>query len=236
MKTLIRRLRTLARISVGREPLVRRDLIATTIRLGSGYGGWEVVAAPSAKAPLGRDSIVYSVGVGEDVSFDLALIGRFGSTVHAFDPTPRSIDWVRGQELDTRFVLHEYGLADFDGNATFHAPSDPGHVSHTLLERPSGGRSIEVPMRTLRTIMRDLGHDRIDLLKMDIEGAEYGVIADLARSSIRPTQLLVEFHHRFPGVGPHRTAEAIRTLRSIGYRVFAISATNEEFGLLHAPQ
>src|SRR5436305_14661221 len=41
---------------------------------------------------LSADSVVYSFGIGEDISFDLQLIDRFAVKVHAFDPTPRSLD------------------------------------------------------------------------------------------------------------------------------------------------
>ena len=37
-------------------------------------------------------------------------------------------------------------------------------------------------------------------MKMDIDGAWYEVLDDLPASPIKPTQLLVEFHHRFPGI------------------------------------
>jgi hypothetical protein len=42
-------------------------------------------------------------------------------------------------------------------------------------------------------------------MKMDIEGAEYEVLDGLLSSPIKPTQLLVEFHHRFPGIGLEKT-------------------------------
>jgi len=34
-------------------------------------------------------AVVYSLGIGEDISFDLALIEKYGARVHAFDPTPK---------------------------------------------------------------------------------------------------------------------------------------------------
>ncbi len=80
--------------------------------------------------------------------------------------------------------------------------------------------------------MRELGHEHIDILKMDIEGAEYDVIDDIYKSGIRPRQLLVEFHHRFPGLGVRKTIKAATCLRSMGYRLFSISATNEEFSFI----
>ena len=77
--------------------------------------------------------------------------------------------------------------------------------------------------------MKELGHSRIDIIKMDIEGAEYDVIKDIYESDIRPVQILIEFHHRFPGVGIKKTKEAIGCIKSMGYQLFSVSATNEEY-------
>jgi len=70
------------------------------------------------------------------------------------------------------------------------------------------------------------------VLKLDIEGAEYGVIADVLGSGVDVGQWLVEFHHRFRGVGWKRTEEAIHLLRSHSFRVFAVSRGGDEYSLL----
>lgn len=217
--------------ALGKEPIVLLDVRRNRLRLGSEYGGWEIIANG-----LDAQSVVYSFGVGEDASFDIALIERFGLSVHAFDPTPKSIDWVKRQGFPSQFVLHEYGVGASDGEVNFYPPEDASHVSYTMLERASTKSAVTtVPVKRLKTIMAELGHTRIDLLKMDIEGAEYEVIADLRDSDIRPAQLLVEFHHRFPGVGARRTLKAVKDLRAIGYRVFFIASSNDEFGFVHEP-
>lgn len=209
----------------GKDVYAKPDTACKMERLGSAYGGWEIVPGQ-----IKRDVIVYSFGVGEDATFDIALIEKFGVTVHAFDPTPRSIEWVKKQNFPDRFVMHGYGVAGFDGMASFNPPENPEHVSHTLLDRPSTQtRAISVLVKKLGTIMKELGHDRIDVLKMDIEGAEYDVIQDLSRTNIRPDLVLVEFHHRFPGVGTKKTRKAIATIRSMGYGLFSVSAGNEDF-------
>ena len=92
--------------------------------------------------------------------------------------------------------------------------------------------AILAPVHRLTTIMERLGHDHIDLLKMDIEGAEYGVIADLLSCNIRVNQLLVEFHHRWPEVGVNKTKHAIRQLNERGHWIFNTSPTGEEYGFL----
>ena len=73
---------------------------------------------------------------------------------------------------------------------------------------------------------------RIDLLKMDIEGAEYEVLEGLLQSEIQPRQLLVEFHHRFVEQGLERTYDIIARLRKTGYGIIAISEIGREISFL----
>ncbi|HXM22017.1 MAG TPA: FkbM family methyltransferase [Terriglobales bacterium] len=196
----------------------------TKLSLGSEGARWCICPDDFSKT-----SVVYSVGVGEEISFDLELMRRFGTRVHAFDPTPRSIQWVQSKTLPDGFVFHAYGVADFDGTCRFLPPKDPRHVSYTVLPRHTPGPAVQAPVYRLSTIMKMLGHSEIDLLKMDIEGAEYDVLADLLACKIRPQQILVEFHHRWPEVGSKKTRAAIRALNCAGYRIFHVSPSGEEY-------
>lgn len=229
----VKKLKTQARSLVnrlrGNEIFVKPQLKVSTIRLGSDYGGW--VINPEI---LNKNSIVYSFGIGEDVSFDLAVIEKFGTTVHAFDPTPKSINWLKTQRIPNELLYYEYGIANHDGVLKFYPPENPNHVSHTILYRENTkSKAIEVQVYQLKTIMNTIGHKRIDLLKMDIEGAEYEVIDSILSSSIPIKQLLIEFHHRFPQVGLQKTKDAIYKLNQAGYRVFAVSSNQEEVSFIH---
>jgi len=210
-------------------PLPGARVVRACERLGTGYGG--AVISP---AGLDRQSVVYSAGVGEDISFDLALIQRYGVTVHAFDPTPRSIEWVRAQRLPAEFVMHEYGLAARDGLLEFTPPRNPRHVSHTILAAADRGHApIRVPVRSLPSIMAELGHDHIDLLKLDIEGAEFEVLEQLLVHGLDVRQIAVEFHHRFLGrLGFRRTEHVIGALNRAGYRACFVSREGKDFCLV----
>jgi FkbM family methyltransferase len=211
----------------GRDLLQRPQIKCPTQTLGDDGAAWNI--CPDS---LSANSVVYSFGVGEEVSFDLALIRYFGVTIHAFDPTPRSVEWVRVNISPQKFVFHPYGVAGEDGMRKFLPPVDPLHISHTLLERDSPWPAVEVQVHRLATILRSLKHEHIDLLKMDIEGAEYEVIEDIIHSKISIGQLLVEFHHRWKEIGVDKTRTAIRDLNAAGYRIFSISSSGEEFGFL----
>ena len=163
----------------------------------------------------------------------MEIINNLDLKIYAFDPTPKSIEWVKRQNLPKQFVLKEYGLADFDGKAKFHPPENPDYISATMLERPlTENEAYKAEVKSLKTIMKELGHKEIDMLKMDIEGGEYTVIENIIKSGIKPVQLLIEFHHRFKNVGVEQTISTVNKLRKYGYSVFHVSKTGEEISFM----
>jgi FkbM family methyltransferase len=228
LKIDVRKIKRFIKVALGKDFYIKPIGVYQKEKFGSENCGWEVVTEI-----IDSNSVIYSFGVGEDASFDTALIDKFNLFVHAFDPTPKSVEWVKSQKLPKNFIMHNYGIAGFDGNALFKPPDNPEHISHTILSRPSTeSKAIILPVKRISSIMEELKHRHIDILKMDIEGAEYDVIDDIKRSNIRPTQILIEFHHRFPEVGVKKTKQAINTIFLMGYHLFSVSETGEELGFI----
>lgn len=222
------RLKTSLRQLVGMELRLRAEIRVETINIG----GWCFTAQG-----LNQNSIVYSLGVGVDIDFDLFIIERFGVSVHAFDPTPSSIEMISEEDLPDLFYFHPWAITAKDGTQKLYPrvkkDGSKSDMMFTIIAEDSNSEdAIEVPAFQLSSVVKRLGHRRIDLLKMDIEGAEYQVLEGLLASSIMPDQLLVEFHHRFPGIGIGKTADMIERLGYAGYRIFAISETGREVSFL----
>lgn len=228
MTDLVTKLLRLPKVIKGTDFYFSSQIKVTKKTLGNEGARWTI-----CNEPINSNSIIYSVGVGTDISFDLALISNYHVTIHAFDPTPKSIDWVKSQSVPKEFILHEYGLANYDGKANFDPPENPLHISHKIISGgASNNKSIEVEVAKLSTIMKKLNHQHIDILKMDIEGAEYDVIDDIVNSNINITQLLIEFHHRFTSITIKKTKDAIKKLNLHGYKVFDVSPNGEEYSFI----
>ncbi len=165
---------------------------------------------------LTEGSVVYSFGVGTDISWDLALIEKYGCVVHAFDPTPRSIQWVSQQVVPAQFQFHPYGIAEFDGMLKFYDPPNPKNVSYSPVRK--NGMPSEFPVKRLSTIMRELNHTHIDLLKIDVEGGEFTLLPDIIPLPI--SQLIIEFHSRFFRFGALKRWLALRRLTKAGFKLF----------------
>jgi FkbM family methyltransferase len=188
---------------------------------------------------LNDESVIYSFGVGRNISFDLDLIEKTGATVHAFDPTPRSIDWVKQQSTPPQFVFHDYGIADFDGELKFYPPRRERSSHYAPVKRYKDASLQEFvlgPVHRLSTIMEKLGHDRVDLLKIDIEGGEYDVIDNLVSGTVTIAQIMLEFHHDYSAIPIEKTLQAVSQLRDVGFEIFHISDRSYEISFLHKTQ
>ena len=196
-----------------------------TSALYGGDHGWVV-----DESLLNRESVIYSVGVGSNIDFDVELINSLGATVHAFDPTPRSIEWVKSQKLPKHFIFHPFGLSAESGHMDFFPPSKASSTHFSPIDRYGDTNNVvRAPVKDIDTIASELNHKEVDLLKMDIEGAEYEVIEALPKNRVAINQILIEFHHMYKGVPISKTVDAISTLSNLGFELFNISQRTYEF-------
>ena len=166
------------------------------IREGSEYGGWWYDSSEIQKG-----SVIYSFGLGEDTSWDEALVSR-GASVYGFDPTPKSTAYIKArQELRKgpgSFHYTKQGLWTEETTLQFTLPDNPEHVSLRAGEFASAQGTISLKVNTLANFLAAKGHTKIDILKIDIEGAEYDFLEQLLSENFFPfEQLLVEFHQQF---------------------------------------
>jgi FkbM family methyltransferase len=231
VKEFLRLLKREWQMRSGKAPKTRVQIKVPQERHGSDYGGWMIKSGTIDAA-----SIVYSVGIGNDITFDLSMIKKYGVKIHAFDPTPEVKTWLDAQPLPAEFLYKGVALSDSDGSMKFYKPENPNHISHSTMEINNRNAFVEVPAKRLTTLMKELGHDHIDILKIDIEGSEYAVLRDILESGIKIGQILVEYHHFFDNVSVADTEASVALLNKHHYSIFHISAVGYEYSLLRTEQ
>lgn len=206
------------------------DPVDLNALLLGGEEGW--VVCPEA---IDQASVVYSFGVGRNADWDLAMIERFGVTVHAFDPTPESIRWAGEQQLPHEFRFHDYGISNFDGVSQFYPPKRPGgHYSeeqrkHTKPE----DETVPGQVHRLSTIMRQKKHERVDVLKLDVEGSEFEAIPDILQEGMPIGQLLVEIHYHYPSRSFSDGMKLIESIKRSGMCCYHVSDRGYEFAFIN---
>jgi FkbM family methyltransferase len=180
------------------------------------YGGYQV-----PQGLLGPDSVVVSAGAGTDVSFESMLVSRFGCRIHLLDPVPESREYVvEALGHEPRITYECAALWSEETELRFHAPEIVGHVSHSATDLHHTPPVFTAPARTLRSLRAQHRWDRIDLLKISAEGAEFEILAAVLADDEPVSAICVEFAQ------PVRVAavtEAIDRLAAADYRLLARS-------------
>lgn len=209
-----------------------------TISIGATYGGWSV--------PVGfinEKSICYCAGAGEDISFDTGLVQRYGCNVWVLDPTPRAIKHfetlkatiVAGKLFSINNSPNEFydlsaeklpllhylpvGLWSKHDFLKFYAPQDERNVSHSIVNLQKTHNYFEAEVKRLKDVMQELGHTHLDLLKIDIEGAEYEVINSILEDKLDIRVICVEhdeYHQKDDGY-LQRINDIIARVKNAGY-------------------
>lgn len=181
-----------------------------------GYGGYVLPAER-----LGPDSVCYLAGVGTDITFDLLLIARYGCTIHALDPVPEA---ARYAELagahEPRFHFHPWALWSRDETLTFHEPVFEGFVSHSATDMHGTAPSFQATARSVSSLMREFGDERVDLLKVSAEGSEFAILNAVLDEQIPVGTICAEFAQPTDG---DRAEALMARMRGAGY---ALAATH----------
>jgi FkbM family methyltransferase len=157
-------------------------------------------------------AVIYSGGVGEDISFEQELVRRFAVRIHIFDPSPVAPGTIAAANLPA-LAFKPLGLA---ASPTANFSVGGGADSRVWLK---AGVGQEIPCTNIAQEMAENGHHSIDLLKIDIEGFEYEVLESCLEKQIPIKQICVEFHDFFPEIPKTKTKDLIRLLESKDYEL-----------------
>jgi FkbM family methyltransferase len=120
-------------------------------------------------------------------------------------------------------------VADLNGEITlFVAAGNKGETSMRIVNADSAGEQISVPSKTLLSIVNEEQFERIDAVKLDVEGAEDLILEPFFREApahLRPKLVLMEFSH------DRWAADLGHILAECGYREVMRTRTNVAYEL-----
>jgi len=143
---------------------------------------------------ISKDSIIYSCGIAKDISFDEAISKKFNCDVFMFDPTEESKKFMATVE-NPKLKFFNIGIWKFNGDIKFYYHAKNSNLSATNLLKSEN--FFTLPCKSIDKLMTEHNQNRIDVLKMDIEGASFDILNDLFDKSIYPIQIVAELERPF---------------------------------------
>ncbi|HEX4466264.1 MAG TPA: FkbM family methyltransferase [Solirubrobacteraceae bacterium] len=193
-----------------------------------------VAAALDARAPLGVLDLGGNIGL-----FGAYVLSRWpGSEVRSYEPDPRNLQVIdsviAANALRSRWTVTEAAVSDRDGEMTFASGLfADSHLEYGPVDgvgAAAGRAEDSIKVRTVDLFALD---DDVDLLKMDIEGGEWPILADPRLTRLRAQALVLEWHAQgCPEADPRAAVKAL--LRRAGYERIEEIEVGAENGLLWA--
>src|ERR1700677_3063177 len=196
----------------GREVTVRLTsgerfiLSGFPLELNAAY---EIFVAEAYRYPRPVDSSAVKtiVDVGSNVGYSIIYWARHfpASRIEAFEPHPAHLERLERSValngLNGRVTIHAQAAGTAHGAAEL---TDLGTASAVLAAGQSGeaGGARVIPIKVV-DFFEVVGNARIDLLKLDCEGAEFDLLMDPRFAKLKVRNLVMEWHE----TANHPTAE-----------------------------
>jgi FkbM family methyltransferase len=146
--------------------------------------------------PLNTASVVFDLG-GYKGDFAADINSRFGADVYLFEPV-RQFHAICAQRFHGNPKIHtfNFGLSSADG--TFRISNEDNGSS---VVKGNAGQGEVVTIKSFAGFVAERGIERIDLLKINIEGGEYDVLPQIVETGLinRVRFLQIQFHDFIEG-------------------------------------
>ncbi len=185
-----------------------------------------------------RESHVIDIGCGFKAELSCHLIDKFGLTSYGVDPTKKHKTFLKETEdkYAGRFHHIEVAVSRENAECIFHETQD--NESGSLLSDHTNilhDKVITYPVVTknIQTLISDLELQQVDLLKIDIEGAEYELLNNISDETFNCVkQIFIEFHHHaFKKFKRKHTRQIVTNLKQMGFSAFTRDGNNYLFYL-----
>ncbi len=147
--------------------------------------------------------IVFDIGANMG-SFSVYAAHK-GAVVYAFEPVKENyqklIDNIALNKLEGKIFAFNYGIYSHTGELALNISTENkgGHSSLST----KGTSTESMPVKSLQDVLQELHIARVDLMKMDIEGAEYSIFANIEPDTIAKIEAIVGEYHLFPDYTKH---------------------------------
>ncbi|MBW7835265.1 MAG: FkbM family methyltransferase [Sphingomonadales bacterium] len=182
---------------------------------------------------LTPDSVVIDAGCSYEADFSRMMIERYGVKAYAIDPTMKHRHALEKfeKENSNHFIFLPFAISAEDGVLTFHESRT--NESGSLMNDHKNVRddeiiSYEVRAMTLNSLLKHIGVANVDILKLDVEGAEYRLLDRVDRADLTPfKQIFIEFHHHaVPRYSEADTKRIVDRICSFGFNKFSLDDHN----------
>jgi len=152
-----------------------------------------------------------AIDVGANIGYFSVIFGSYCSKVFAIEPFFKNLVLLKKNTVDLPVTITEGVASDITGEIELHIPERKTDCSI----KPSNERTTSITVKSYR--LDDLIKEKIDLIKIDVQGAETEVLLGAKKliGKFRPV-MLIEYENP--------PASLLETLKSFQYKFYSVNS------------
>ena len=185
---------------------------------------------------LSKNSIVIDGGCSYEADFSLHMIKNYGLKAYGVDPTRKHKNSLNllVKKHKGRFTYLPFAINAIDGTLMFHESKT--NESGSLLKDHTNVKqdkiiNYKIKAISLKSLLKYINIKQIEILKLDLEGAEYDLLNKISKEEVLPfRQIFVEFHHH--AIDHYNKSDTLRIVKRIcnlGFNNFSLDDHNYLF-------
>lgn len=180
---------------------------------------WKAKIYDDVRLPIGEQDIVVDIGAHIGVFAVRAARLAHSGRVYAYEPSSnnfailaenRQLNGASNLQIDNR------AISDRRGKMALYMPGGNGALGSLLQETNSPKEMVEAT--TLTDIIAEHSIERIDYLKVDVEGSEYDILFHCLEETLARVRGAVIEYHEFEG-DKRNHRDLVQLLKSHGFKV-----------------
>lgn len=189
------------------------------------FGIHEPVSTKLVTKLLTKNMTCLDIGanIGYYVMLEKKILGNTGRII-AIEPSPENFKYLSKnirRHDSSNIEIHNIAAGNVSGTLNFLMYKDESNSGHIISDdeiKNTSGKVIQVPVKPIDILVKELNLKKLDFLRMDVEGYEYEILKGMLKTleEFRPI-IQIEIHRSI--MGKENTQQFFKTLQKLDYEI-----------------
>jgi FkbM family methyltransferase len=173
--------------------------------------------------------VVFDIGANVGL-WTKYILSRNAKKVYCFEPNKKALNHLKNTLNNNQNVtIIDKAIYQENTSLKFYVNEENSLIS-SLIAESGHSPSYDVTAITLEEAIKDSNEEKIDLIKIDVEGAEFGIIDTLSKEiAEKIDSFLIEYHDMYFDNGMDKVETMNKRLKQLGFFVEQSTIKNTKF-------
>ena len=171
----------------------------------------------------GMTCLDVGANIGYYVALESKILGDQGKII-AIEPSPQNFEYLKkniAMQKAKNIAAFNFAAGDKNGYINFVSDENESNSGRVIPDSEVDnwpGQVVKLPVKTIDSFLIEIGIDKIDFLRMDVEGYEYHIFQGM-KDTIKRSKPIIQIELHKSIMGTETTKKLLEELKNEGYEL-----------------